>query len=152
MCFCFDCQNCEMWNQRRYTQYASVMLCLFFFFASGCIDVGILHDSTFPPSIKKYHKCTNCPICTIRKKKKKVLKGIVPCFNSVLFFFNGQVEDAEICNLSLLPWMLRGCRQGSTRPEQRLSSGQICTIARTSSSQPVTVNLTHQEIRSVVFL
>lgn len=31
-----------------------------------------------------------------------------------------------ICNLSLLPSMLRDCREGGTRPEQRTSSGPMC--------------------------
>lgn len=118
----------KLWNEESVSVhlvylwgfFLFVCVCFFFFlvvslfFASGCISVGILHDPSLnhslpkPLSIKKYHKYTNNPICTVRKEKK-VLKGIVPCFNTVfsffLFFFwiDKKKKMLWFYSLSLLP-------------------------------------------------
>lgn len=133
-----------MWNQCQYTRFSGILSFFFLFFFPfffcfwlyQCRDPSWSHLNHFvpkyfsqPQSIKKYHKC---PILH-RKKKKKVFKGIVPSFkHSVCFLFFFLIDKKK-----MLWFAVSRCyhecweAQGSTRPEQRLSSGQNCTIIRT---------------------
>lgn len=127
-------------------------LSCFFFFASGCINVlnhSLPKYFSLPPSIKRYHKCTNCPICTVRKENK-VLKGIVPCCNTVFFFLFNWHKKMLLIFQSLICY--HECWETADRAVQSQERSLSLYHRKNVLTQPVTVSLTHQEIRSVVSL